>query len=314
VKRNNGVWISRGTHVYKIVEKPSAEGKVSPNSEESRISTVQRNIKKFEKLEKPSVPLKSEQLRKHLELMRGSNLPRGPRVKRNLKLPSGSVGIPELAMVKEELKAIPAEEQAKQPKSTESLPKNNHHEELNHTDDRPSEEPDGILGEKEAEAEEEEEDQRQKQRKHKYASIYEKLRFTFAKGRKSASPSPTKGRSREEISIDEEERVTKEKAREKEVPQEEVTKKEDFKLEIPREVTPKEEDLEDPSHPLLISPCLEADAKILDALEALDQKLKVLSPLSEVTAPGGDSWLRAARAVRWWDFATATRPKQKQRG
>ncbi|XP_036670547.3 uncharacterized protein Exn isoform X1 [Drosophila suzukii] len=292
VKRNNGVWLSRGTHVYKIVEKPSAEGKISPNSEESRISTVQRNIKKFEKLEKPSVPLKSEQLRKHLELMRGSNLPRGPRVKRNLKLPSGSVGIPELAMVKEELKTIPAEEQAKQPKSTESLPKNNHHEELNHTDDRPSEELDGILGEKEAE--EEEEDQRQKQRKHKYASIYEKLRFTFAKGRKSASPSPTKGRSREEISIDEEERVTKEKAREKDVPQEEVTRKEDFKLEIPREVTPRTEDLEDPPQPQLISPCLEADAKILDALEALDQKLKVLSPLSEVTAPGGDHELLLA--------------------
>ncbi|EDW41836.1 GM25678 [Drosophila sechellia] len=283
VKRNNGVWISRGTHVYKIVEKPASEGKGLPNAEVNRISTVQRNIKKFERLEKPSVPLKSEQLmRKHLELMRGSSLPRGPRIKRNLKLPPGSVGIPELAIVSEELKTPTSEEQAKQPKSVqnESLP--NHPEELNQSNDRPSDELAVILGEEGAE-----EELRQKQRKHKYASIYEKLRFTFAKGRKSASPSPTKGQIREEVAIDEE--PVKENTSE-----DMVTRKEDFTLELPKEVIPSAEDLEDSSHALLISPCFEADAKILDALEAVDQKLKVLNPLNDVTTADGERELLLA--------------------
>lgn len=39
VKRNNGVWLSRGTHVYKVIEREQG----SP--EENRNSTVQRNIK-----------------------------------------------------------------------------------------------------------------------------------------------------------------------------------------------------------------------------------------------------------------------------
>ncbi|KAI8041403.1 hypothetical protein M5D96_005661 [Drosophila gunungcola] len=291
VKRNNGVWLSRGTHVYKIVEKSPAEGKGSQTPDENRISTVQRNIKKFERLEKPSVPLKSEQLmRKHLELMKGGNLQRGPRIKRNLKLPAGSVGIPELAVVSEELKTpitTTSAEHAKQPKSStsESLPSissnASNQQELNQTNgrhDRPSDELDSILGEEEAE-----EEVRQKQRKHKYASIYEKLRFTFAKGRKSASPSPTKGRLREEMSIDEESST-----------KEEATRKEDFKLDIPKVVIPRAEDLADSSQPLLISPCIEADAKILDALEALDQKLKVLNPLNEAAPENGESELLLA--------------------
>ncbi|XP_043862042.1 uncharacterized protein LOC120449688 isoform X2 [Drosophila santomea] len=286
VKRNNGVWLSRGTHVYKIVEKPTAEGKGLPNAEETRISTVQRNIKKFERLEKPSVPLKSEQLmRKHLELMKVSSLPRGPRSKRNLKLPPSSAGIPELAIVSEELKTPTAKEQAKQPKSikSESLP--NHADELNQTNDGPSDELEVILGEEGAE-----EELRQKQRKHKYASIYEKLRFTFAKGRKSASPSPTKGRFREESSSSsiDEEPINENSSHD------EVTRKEDFTLDIPKEVTPRAEDIEDSSHALLISPCLEADAKILDALEAVDQKLKVLNPLNEVTTADGERELLLA--------------------
>ncbi|XP_016985215.2 uncharacterized protein LOC108048822 isoform X1 [Drosophila rhopaloa] len=309
VKRNNGVWLSRGTHVYKIVEKSSAEGKGSQTSEENRISTVQRNIKKFERLEKPSVPIKSEHLiRKHLEQMKASNLPRGPRIKRNLKLPPGSVGIPELAVVSEEQKTpnlTNSAEQAKQPKSstteTESLPSNSsNQQELNQTNGRPrtSDELDSMLGEEEAE-----EDLRQKQRKHKYASIYEKLRFTFAKGRKSASPSPTKGRSREEISIDEESlpkenivqgKAPKEEGFAEETPTQKINRKEDFHLDIPREVKARAEDLEDPSQPLLISPCMEADAKILDALEALDQKLKVLNPLNEAAPENGERELLLA--------------------
>lgn len=294
VKRNNGVWISRGTHVYKIVEKPTSEGKGLPNADDNRISTVQRNIKKFERLEKPSVPLKSEQLmRKHLELMRGSSLSRGPRIKRNLKLPPGSVGIPELAIVSEELKTPTSEEQAKKPKSVQNESQPNHPEELNQSNGKPSDELDLIMGEEGAE-----EELRQKQRKHKYASIYEKLRFTFAKGRKSASPSPTKAQIREEVSIDEE--SIKDSTSE-----DMVTRKEDFTLDLPKEVIPRAEDLEDSSHALLVSPCFEADAKILDALEAVDLKLKVLNPLNDVTTADGERELLLAAND---DFEQRIRP------
>ncbi|KAH8268760.1 hypothetical protein KR018_003538 [Drosophila ironensis] len=265
VKRNNGVWLSRGTHVYKVVEKQQPAG--SP--EDNRSSTVQRNIKKFERLEKPSVPLKSEQImRKHRELMATSPRsslasPRGARIKRNLKLPTGSAGIPELAAVSEEVKTPTSkpedtlpEELAKQPKDDEvdnkcnnNLAAENLKEEVEQTE---SEEAEGI---------------RQKW-KQKKSSIYEKIRFPF-RGRKSASPSPTKGRLREETPIEEE-------ATEKEP-------KQLPKLQLPVEESPTKIDLRDSSEKPLVSPCLEADAKILDALEVLDQKLKVLGQSGEVS-------------------------------
>lgn len=296
VKRNNGVWLSRGTHVYKIVEKHPSQAEAESGVEGSRISMVQRNIKKFEKLEKPSVPLKSEQLmRKHHELMvstsnaRGGTLQRGgPRIKRNLKLPAGSPGIPELAVVSEEVKS--PKEQATEPKSSpkEALP----------------EEPREVKAEKPlddvdlAAGQEEEEDLRQKQRKHKYATIYEKLRFTFAKGRKSASPSPTKGRSKEEVSLEEEEPAPKE-----DVPQEKVLKEEappgtELRLQIPKEEVPQENipnpsNQVDPSPVLPLAPCIDADSKILDALEAVDSKLKVLNPPSEMSSQEGELLLGA---------------------
>ncbi|KAH8384472.1 hypothetical protein KR200_009387 [Drosophila serrata] len=293
VKRNNGVWLSRGTHVYKIVEKqPAAES----GEEGNRISMVQRNIKKFEKLEKPSVPLKSEQLmRKHQELMasgstaRGSTLPRGPRTKRNLKLPAGSPGIPELAVVSEEVK-IP-KEPAKQPKSSPTEPQPDEHQQAKA--EKPREELDLAAGEEQEEAEEE--DLRQKQRKHKYATIYEKLRFTFAKGRKSASPSPTKHRSKEEVS-QEEEVVSKEaEPFQEKVLQEESTSEVELRLKIPKEEVSRKDEpkLEDPSPVLPLPPCIDADSKILDALEAVDQKLKVLNPPSEMSSQDGELLLGA---------------------
>ncbi|KAH8234757.1 hypothetical protein KR032_002793 [Drosophila birchii] len=303
VKRNNGVWLSRGTHVYKIVEnrQPAAES----GEESSRISMVQRNIKKFEKLEKPSVPLKSEQLmRKHHELMasgstaRGSTLPRGPRTKRNLKLPAGSPGIPELAVVSEEVKT--PKEPAKQPKLTPMEPLQDEQQEAKI--EKPQDELDFVAG-----GEGEEEDLRQKQRKHKYATIYEKLRFTFAKGRKSASPSPTKGRSKEEVSL-EEEQVPREAASKEELLQENVPKEEvQLRLKIPKEEVPRKENiskeevlkdftpsnLEDPSPVPPLPPCIDADSKILDALEAVDEKLKVLNPPSEMSSQDGELLLGA---------------------
>ncbi|XP_053955866.1 uncharacterized protein LOC128861625 isoform X1 [Anastrepha ludens] len=79
VKRKNGVLLSRGGHVYKVVENPKAvsEGnkRASPsisrsitrgqNGTASHASTVQRNIIKFEggpEIEKPAVPVKSAQV------------------------------------------------------------------------------------------------------------------------------------------------------------------------------------------------------------------------------------------------------------
>ncbi|KAH8343314.1 hypothetical protein KR059_008103 [Drosophila kikkawai] len=306
VKRNNGVWLSRGTHVYKIVEKqPAAES----SEEGSRISMVQRNIKKFEKLEKPSVPLKSEQLmRKHQELMassgsaRGSTLSRGPRTKRNLKLPPGSPGIPELAVVSEEVKT--PKEPAKQPNLSPTEPLPDERQEANV--EKLRDELNFVAGEAE-----EEEDQRQKQRKHKYATIYEKLRFTFAKGKKSASPSPTKGRSKEEVSLEEDD-VSNEEAVREELPKERSLKEEapretELRLNIPKEGVSKNEEipkeeppneaipntLEDPSPVLPLPPCIDADSKILDALEAVDDKLKVLNPPSDVSAQDGELLLGA---------------------
>ncbi|KAH8339490.1 hypothetical protein KR074_009429 [Drosophila pseudoananassae] len=276
VKRNNGVWLSRGTHVYKVIEREQG----SP--EDNRNSTVQRNIKKFEKLEKPSIPQKTEQLmRKHRELMasspRGSLNPKGSRVKRNLKLPAGCVGIPEeevKAATEKGSTAIP-ELPAKQPK--ERIPKEEvdarSNEELHLAINKEKPETEGEADELEPE---QEEGFRQKW-KHKKSSIYEKLRFPF-KGRKSASPSPTKGRAKEEAPIAEE--VTKEEP-----------ESEPLRLQIPKEDPPGKVDTDRGSH---VSPCIEADAKILDALEVLEQKLNELSHPSEMSTSEDGEVLIAA--------------------
>lgn len=146
-------------------------------------------------------------MRKHRELMasspRGSLNPKGPRVKRNLKLPAGCVGIPE-----EDVKGPTAggissipEQPAKQPK--DEIPKEEvdaiSNEELHLVMNKEKPETEGGADEQEPELEE---GFRQKW-KHKKSSIYEKLRFPF-KGRKSASPSPTKGRAKDEAAIPEE--------------------------------------------------------------------------------------------------------------
>lgn len=273
VKRNNGVWLSRGTHVYKVIEREQG------NPEENRNSTVQRNIKKFEKLEKPSIPLKTEQLmRKHRELMasspRGSLNPKGSRVKRNLKLPAGCMGIPE-----EEMKATTDRGISGIPEQPANLPKDQTPKE--EVDARSNEELRLVINkETEGAADEQEPEQEEGFRqkwKHKKSSIYEKLRFPF-KGRKSASPSPTKGRAKEEAAIPEE--ITKEEP-----------EPEPLRLQIPKEDTPVKVDTDRGS---LVSPCIEAEAKILDALEVLDQKLKVLSHPSEMSTSGDGELLIAA--------------------
>ncbi|CAD7006626.1 unnamed protein product [Ceratitis capitata] len=71
VKRNNGVLMSRGGHVYKVLQNPDAAGEADKRSAASlsrygtRGSTVQRNIMKFEcgaDAAKPAVPAKSAQV------------------------------------------------------------------------------------------------------------------------------------------------------------------------------------------------------------------------------------------------------------
>ncbi|XP_064544673.1 AF4/FMR2 family member lilli isoform X2 [Drosophila montana] len=248
VKRKNGVWLARGAHVYKIVEKPAvqqAQQQSEQQAEQSaRSSMVQRNIKKFEKLEKPAVPLKPQQLlRKHQEQMnqRPSTLSlskqmRSKRARSQQQQQREQQKEQELTVVREELAKTPPElhastdegvqsdvdvDDATKPKLAESAL----------TQMLPVDELDDAEG-ADSEAEE-----RQKQRKHKYATIYEKLRFLpFAKGgKKSASPSPIKTAAAATAAAEQ----------------------------------------QDPEP--MPSPCVEADAKILAALEVLDQKLKILA-------------------------------------
>ncbi|XP_034656217.1 uncharacterized protein LOC117893639 [Drosophila subobscura] len=245
VKRKKGVWLARGSHVYKIVEKQPAAMQPPP---ENGISTVQRNIKKFETLEKPSVPQKSEQLR-HLAAATGTarsnNLTL--KTKRSLK---GSPA--ELEVVCEEAKTPVELEPATEEKATKEEPPAAEQQQ----------QPPMETEEDDLKPELELDEERQKQRKHKYASIYEKLRFTFAgRSRKSASPSPTKAAAPE------------------------------MALQMVTEMAPEEMETkleEEPQQtgansPLMLGQCIEADAdsKILDALEVLDQKIKGISAHSE---------------------------------
>ncbi|KRF97622.1 uncharacterized protein Dwil_GK17141 [Drosophila willistoni] len=242
VKRNNGVWLARGGHVYKIVEKTTTAATTEPNG------TVQRNIKKFEKLEKPAVPLKSQQLlRRHQELLARSGQ---NKAKRNSKLQA-------LEVLNEEPK-IQIETHNEHPnveneivvtnKSNASESQNLNQVDNNISQDKNSDDEFVVVEQQhQEEVENVEEVERQKQRKHKYATIYEKLRFTFQKGRKS----PTKATSPLHL------KVTEEK----------VQQQSSNHLTVQ----------DDNASQSRISPCVEADSKILDALEVLDQKLKVLS-------------------------------------
>lgn len=262
VKRKNGVWLARGAHVYKIVEKPAvqqvqSEQVQSEHSEQSvRSSMVQRNIKKFEKLEKPAVPLKPQQLlRKHQEQMNQRpstlSLSKQMRSKRarsqQQQREQREQKEQELAVVREELPKTPVELHASTDEGVQSdvdvddatKPK---HADSALTQTLPA---DDELDDADSAAAAEE---RQKQRKHKYATIYEKLRFLpFAKGgKKSATPSPIKTTAA---------------------------------------ATSEQKDPEQEPEPLP-SPCVEADAKILAALEVLDQKLKILAEPPAKTADG----------------------------
>ncbi|XP_022212327.2 uncharacterized protein LOC111067531 isoform X3 [Drosophila obscura] len=251
VKRKKGVWLARGSHVYKIVEKqPAAMQQQQQQHPESGISTVQRNIKKFETLEKPSVPQKSEQLlRRDLELAAGSGPVRGLplKAKRSLK-----VSAAELEVVCEEAKTpveVQVEEATKEKPPTAAVQQQQQH----------------VETEDDLQPELELDEERQKQRKHKYASIYEKLRFTFAgRSRKSPSSSPTKAAPETAL------QMVSEIAPEMETKQQEESK-------------PEQEQEKYATSPLMMVPCIEADAdaKILDALEVVDQKLKDISAHSE---------------------------------
>ncbi|EDW31262.1 GL20864 [Drosophila persimilis] len=256
VKRKKGVWLARGSHVYKIVEKqpPVMQQQQQQLPPESGISTVQRNIKKFETLEKPSVPQKSEQLRRrHLELVAATAQARGSnsltlKTKRSLK---GSPA--ELEVVCEEAKTpVEAEPAAEEEATKEDQPTAGQQQDVAMDDDL---KPDLEMDE-----------ERQKQRKHKYASIYEKLRFTFAgRARKSASPSPTKNAPEMVPEM---------------IPEMEIKQKEELEPELDADPYPGGQEA---SSPQMMVPCIEADAdsKILDALEVLDQKLKEISAHSE---------------------------------
>ncbi|KAH8302565.1 hypothetical protein KR044_008282, partial [Drosophila immigrans] len=215
VKRKNGVWLARGSHVYKIVEKPPPD---------KQPSTVQRNIKKFEKLEKPAVPQKTEQLlRKHHELT--LSLSKQMRSKR----------------ARQQLEKEKEHQEQLQLEVLPELEQSNYDDEVE-VDDASKPKPQAASAESTADDDEaevsqrwaDEEAERQQRRKHKYASIYEKLRLLpFAKRRSS----PVKQQQQPPLA------------------------EEEFVL------------VEQP----LPSPCVEADAKILAALEVLDQKLKILA-------------------------------------
>ncbi|KAH8366065.1 hypothetical protein KR093_008829 [Drosophila rubida] len=234
VKRKNGVWLARGAHVYKIVEKPA--GEQLQQQQQQRSSTVQRNIKKFEKLEKPAVPLKTEQLlRRHHELT--LSLSKQMRSKRASRQQQQLEKEPQVAPPEQlKLAVLPEVEHSTDEgvqsdvdvcdASKPNLPADSAaactSEELT--------QPTAADG-----ADELEEAARQQRRKHKYASIYEKLRL----------------------------------------------------LPFPKRASPKRTPAAVPEEPLP-SPCVEADAKILAALEVLDQKLKILAEPGRAVQPEED--------------------------
>ncbi|XP_015017864.2 uncharacterized protein LOC6582314 isoform X1 [Drosophila mojavensis] len=267
VKRKNGVWLSRGSHVYKIVERSAmqqqqqqqlerAEQSNSPSqspSQSQRSSMVQRNIKKFEKLDKPLVPQKTQQLlRKHQELMsqRPSTLSLSKQM-RNKRSRSQQQLILELEQ--QQLKLEVVKEEVKTPVEPNASTDEGVQSDLDEAT-KPKPTVDELTPE---ELEDVEAEERQKQRKHKYATIYEKLRLLpFIKNKKAATPpnTPTKAIAEKEATTEQEQEQEQEHQLEQE-----MQLQQDQQEQQP-----------------LLSPCVEADAKILAALEVLDQKLKIL--------------------------------------
>lgn len=260
VKRNNGVLLARGSHVYKIVEKPPAAE--TPSSPCNPPSTVQCNIKKFERLEKPLVPskplhwaslgtLKQQQQR----LKRSSRLQLGKQLEMQLEVQQ------QRAQLVEQLEVEVKEEREQQ---LEVLAELNVDEGVHsEVDDAIKPKPQSLATaasatltqsadvDKEGESAEAEAE-RQQRRKQKYATIYEKLRFL---------PFSKAGRRRAKGEKEEEQQMQVEEQQRQQQPQVEA-------LQLP---------LQEANVDPQISPCLEADAKILDALDVLDRKLKVLS-------------------------------------
>ncbi|XP_034111018.1 uncharacterized protein LOC117572363 isoform X1 [Drosophila albomicans] len=248
VKRKNGVWLARGAHVYKIVEKQPEQ----QTSSSLRSSMVQRNIKKFEKLEKPAVPQKTEQLlRKHHELT--LSLSKQMRSKRARQ-----------QQEKDKEKQVEQQEREKEQSKLAVLPEVEHSTDegvQSDVDDANKPKPQAAsaesattatttptttteelsqLADDNSDGDELDavEAERQQRRKHKYASIYEKLRLPFTK---RSSP-----------------------------------KKQAALLEVP-ELQPQQQQQDEVVEPLP-SPCEEAsDSKLLAALEVIDQKLKILA-------------------------------------
>lgn len=268
VKRKHGVWLSRGSHVYKIVEKHSTEGGNS-----SCCSTVQSNIKKFEKLEKPAVPKKPVQLR-HNAL----SLNKQMRNKRR------GLQLGKLQLEKQQWEREQEKEQQQEKAELAVLPELSTDEGVqSDVDDAIKPKPQTLDGtsaaaaaaasataltqsgaDEDMEAVAAAEAERQQRRKQKYATIYEKLRFLpFAKAGKRKGAKEEKEQAQQE--------------REREQSQQEREQTQQERKQVLEDLPLQQLEQQQGKQEAPPSPCVEADAKILDALEVLDRKLKVLS-------------------------------------